>query len=83
MMKDLYPKKTLRNIRLEENMRRKQEPITTEQIAQVAGVTYGTAFVVEVGGWIRREDAVKVVRAYVVISGQALHVDQIAVNLFK
>ena len=56
---------------------RHQTKITTQDIAQEAGVSISEAYVVEIGGFADREVAEKVIRAFSRLSGTEYTLDDI------
>jgi predicted transcriptional regulator len=51
--------------------------ITTEQLASEAGVTLGQAYTVEIGGFVDREIAERVIKAFTKLTGLQYTLDDI------
>ena len=56
---------------------RQQTGISTQELAQQAGVSLTEAYVVEIGGFANSEVAEKVIRAFSLLSGTAYTLDDI------
>lgn len=56
---------------------RQQTKITTQEVADKAGVSLTQAYVVEIGGFTDREIAEKVIRAFSYLSGMHYTLDDI------
>ena len=56
---------------------RQKTTITTQEVAQRAGVSLTQAYVVEIGGFTERAIAEKVIRAFSVLSGTHYTLDDI------
>jgi hypothetical protein len=54
--------------------------VTTADIAELAKLSIGDVYAVEIGGFIAREKADKVVRAFCVLSGIEINIDDIKLN---
>ncbi len=59
---------------------RQRTRISTEQIAKEAGVSLTEAYVVEIGGFTRKEVAVRVLAAFVKLSGLYYTLDDIRLH---
>ncbi len=56
---------------------RTQRHITTEQLAKEAGVTLGQAYTVEIGGFVARDIAERVIAAFTKLTGMHYTLDDI------
>ncbi len=59
---------------------RQRTRISTEQLAKEAGVSLTEAYVVEIGGFTRKEVAVRVLAAFVKLSGLYYTLDDIRLH---
>ena len=59
---------------------RQHTRISTEQLAKEAGVSLTEAYVVEIGGFTRKEVAVRVLAAFVKLSGMYYTLDDIRLH---
>ncbi len=59
---------------------RQRTQISTEQLAQVAGVNLTEAYVVEIGGFVQKDIARRVIAAFVKLSGMYYTLDDIRLH---
>lgn len=57
-------KQTLMQLRKEYNTKHADKQLTLQEIANAAGVSLADAYQLEIGGWVSKEAAIKVVQAF-------------------
>jgi hypothetical protein len=78
--REMAEKPTLMQLRKEYNKDR-TDILTSKQLAKDAGVPLADEFQMEIGGWVSRENAIKILRAFSIKVGKQYTLNDVAFRL--
>lgn len=71
---------TLMQLRKEYNKNR-TDILTSKQLAKSAGVSLADEFQMEIGGWVSKEDAIKILKAFSIKVGQQYTIHDVSFHM--